>query len=48
LHDCQGWARGEPPCAVCYVCHLRAVFAEVARVLHPTGVLLLTAAPTDR
>ena len=25
LHDCLAWARGEPPCAVCYVCHLRRV-----------------------
>ena len=34
--DCLGWARGER-CNACYICHLRAVFAEVWRVLHPSG-----------
>jgi DNA modification methylase len=41
LHDCLAWARGEPPCGVCYVCHLRAVFAEVWRVLRDDGTAWL-------
>lgn len=41
LHDCLAWARGEPPCPVCYVCHLRTVFAEVRRVLREDGTCWL-------
>lgn len=41
IPDCQAWARGEPPCASCFVCHLRAIFAEVRRVLCKDGVLFL-------
>jgi len=41
LHDCLAWARQEPPCAPpqCWICAMRAVFAEVYRVLVPTGTL---------
>jgi len=35
--DCAGWATGVP-CGACYVCRLVAVFREVKRVLHDTGV----------
>src|SRR5262249_15523244 len=35
--DCAGWATGAP-CGACYVCRLVAVFREVRRVLHDTGV----------
>jgi DNA modification methylase len=38
-HDCLAWARQEPPCAACWVCAMRAVFAEVWRVLRPDGTL---------
>lgn len=41
LHDCLAWARGAPPCGECYVCHMRAVFAEVWRVLRDDGSLWL-------
>lgn len=41
LHDCLAWARSEPPCSSCYVCHLRTIFAEVKRVIHPSGVMFL-------
>ena len=37
VHDCLGWATGQP-CGECWVCHHIAVFAEVRRVLKPTGV----------
>jgi len=40
-HDCMGWARGQEPCAVCYVCHLRTIFAEVKRVLRDDAILWL-------
>lgn len=40
LHDCGGWATGNN-CGACYVCHMRAVFAEVRRVLRDDGVLFL-------
>jgi len=40
VHDCLGWATGEP-CGVCYVCHMVAVFSEVRRVLRDDGVLWL-------
>lgn len=36
-HDCHAWARHEPPCNVCYVCHLRTVFALVWEVLADDG-----------
>lgn len=39
-YDCSGWATG-CPCGECYVCHLVAVFREVRRVLHPSGLLVL-------
>lgn len=35
--DCLAWARREPPCGACYVCALRAVFAQVWRVLRDDG-----------
>lgn len=38
--DCLGWATGQP-CGSCYVCSLVAVFREVKRVLHPSGVVFL-------
>jgi DNA modification methylase len=41
LHDCLAWARGEAPCATCYVCHIRTVFAEVWRVLRDDGTCWL-------
>ena len=39
--DCLAWARSEPPCPRCYVCHLRTVFASVWRVLRDDGTLWL-------
>lgn len=41
LHDCLSWARGEDPCPVCYVCHLRAVWRELWRVLRKDGTCWL-------
>lgn len=41
LHDCLAWARGEPPCSQCFVCHLRRVARECWRVLRPDGSWLL-------
>lgn len=41
LHDCGAWAWGGGPCNVCYVCHMRVVFAEVWRVLRDDGTLWL-------
>ena len=41
LHDCQAWARGEPPCSACYVCHIRTVAAALWRVLRDDGVFFL-------
>jgi DNA modification methylase len=38
--DCNGAFTGNK-CVQCYVCHMRAVFAEVRRVLRPDGVLWL-------
>lgn len=40
LHDCLGWATGQP-CGACYVCHMVSVFREVRRVLRDDGVLFL-------
>lgn len=39
LHDCNAWARWEAPCSVCFVCHMRTVFAEVRRVMRPDATL---------
>ncbi len=39
IPDCLAWARHEPPCTRCYICALRLVFAEVARVLRDDGTL---------
>src|SRR5690606_35307759 len=44
--DCLAWARGEPPCAECYVCTMRVVFREVWRVLRDDGVLWLNLGDT--
>lgn len=41
LHDCLAWARNEPPCNLCFVCHIRMVAAEIWRVLHPSGTFWL-------
>ena len=41
LHDCLAWARGEPPCPVCYVCHLRTIWARLWRVLRKDGTCWL-------
>lgn len=41
LHDCLAWARGEAPCAVCYVCHLRTIAAGLYRVLRNDGTFFL-------
>ncbi len=41
LHDCGAWASCADPCNVCYVCHIRSIFAEVRRVLRPDGTLWL-------
>lgn len=41
LHDCLAWARGEPPCPICYVCHIRAIASEIRRVLRKDGVFWL-------
>lgn len=41
LHDCLAWARSEPPCGACYVCHLRAVARECWRVLRDDGTMWL-------
>lgn len=46
-HDCLAWARSEPPCPEgCYICHMRMVFAEVWKVLHPMGTLWLNIGDT--
>lgn len=37
--DCLAWARGEPPCSSCYVCHTRTILAELWRVLRDDGLL---------
>jgi len=37
--DCLAWARKEPPCASCYICHMRVVGAALRRVLRVDGVL---------
>lgn len=40
LHDCAGWATGEP-CGQCFICRMVAVFSEVKRVLRDDGTLWL-------
>jgi DNA modification methylase len=40
VHDCLGWATGQP-CGACYVCKMVQVFREVRRVLRDDGVLWL-------
>lgn len=44
--DCLAWARQEPPCAKCFVCHLRSIFKEVWRVLRDDGSLWLNISDT--
>jgi DNA modification methylase len=44
--DCLAWARQEPPCALCYVYHLRVVFQEVWRVLRADGTVFLNLGDT--
>ena len=41
VHDCLGWATGQPCVDRCWVCRLVAVFREVRRVLRPDGTLWL-------
>lgn len=41
LHDCYAWTRGDPPCGACYVCNMRAVAAELWRVLRDDGIFWL-------
>lgn len=42
--DCLAWARAEPPCPRCYVCHMRMIMREVWRVLKPWGTCWLNVA----
>lgn len=46
IHDCGGWAAGAAPCAICYVCHIRAIFSEIRRILRPDGTLWLNLGDT--
>jgi len=39
LHDCLSWARGEEPCGLCYICHMRQVARECWRVLRDDGTM---------
>lgn len=39
--DCLAWARSEPPCSSCYVCHMRTVLAALWPVLRADGTLWL-------
>ena len=41
IPDCVAWARGEDPCARCYVCNLVIVFREIWRVLRDDGTCWL-------
>ena len=43
-HDCLAWARQEPPCAQCYLCRIRTVFAQCRRVLRSDGVMFVVIA----
>jgi len=47
IHDCLAWARGEKPCPVCFVCHLRTIFAEIWRVLRDDGIVFLNLGDTS-
>ena len=40
VHDCLGWATGQN-CGECFTCNMRAVFAEVRRVLRTDGTFWL-------
>jgi len=44
--DCLAWARNEPPCGRCYICHTREIFSHVRRVLKPDGVVWLNIGDT--
>ena len=46
VHDCGAWATGAAPCPLCYVCHIRAIFAEVRRILRTDGTLWLNLGDT--
>ena len=41
LHDCLGWAKGETPCAACFICHMRTIASALWRVLRDDGTLFL-------
>lgn len=41
LHDCKAWARGDPPCSSCYVCHSRMYATECWRILRDDGVMFV-------
>ncbi len=41
MPDCLAWARREPPCASCWVCHLRTICAGLWRVLRRDGTMWL-------
>jgi len=44
--DCLAWARGDPPCSMCYVCHMRTVAAALHRVLRDDGIFFLNIGDT--
>ena len=46
IHDCLAWARGNPPCSLCFVCNLRTVFLAAWRVLREDGTLWLNLSDT--
>lgn len=39
IPDCLAWARGEEPCARCYLCHTRTVLRLLRHVLRKDGVV---------
>jgi len=41
LHDCLAWAKGDPLCNRCYVCHVVLIFREVRCVLRDDGTCWL-------
>ncbi len=43
--DCLGWATGRN-CEECYICHMRAIFSEVRRVLREDGTVWLNMGDT--
>lgn len=45
LHDCLGWATGNP-CGQCYICKIVAVFREVWRVMRDDATLWLNIGDT--